>query len=149
MASAGLTWNLFQTINSLKASTGDTVRLATEILQSQKGAIWGNEQLPVKGVPIPDILKNDYVSWGIIESTNIGYIYVASWNSNPAYNISNEFADAVYQVMYRQQTSGLIIDMRNNDGGWMPVAHAGYALLFDTNIKTVAFDIRDNNVFIT
>ncbi|MCB0283601.1 MAG: T9SS type A sorting domain-containing protein [Calditrichaeota bacterium] len=144
MASAGLNWHLFQTIDILKASTGDTVRLATEILQLQKGAIWGNEQLPVKGVPIPDILKNDYVSWGIIESTNIGYIYVASWNSNPAYNISNEFADAVYQVMYRQQTSGLIIDMRNNDGGWMPVAHAGYALLFDTNIKTVAFDIRDN-----
>ncbi len=145
LASVGMNWHLFDTIDIIKAATGDTLHLPTNIMQTQTGRIYGNEQLSIPGVDFPDVFSNDYVSWGIIDGTNIGYIYVLSWSSNTQWNISQEFRSAVIDLMLNHQTSGMIIDIRNNNGGWLPIAHGGYSLLFNQRIPSVAFDIRNGN----
>ena len=80
MMSAGLNWHLFDTIDIVKYHTGETVHLPTAPLVSQTGRILGNEQLPIPGVEMPDFWGEDYISWGIVEGTSIGYIYVQSWS---------------------------------------------------------------------
>ena len=143
LASAGLNWHLYDTIDVVK-TTNDTLHLSTIPLSRQKGFIWGNEQLPVAGVSFPDFYAKDFVSWGIVTGSNIGYIYVASWNPDAEYKISSQFYNAVDSLMNIFETDGLILDFRNNDGGWMGVAHAGYSLLFQKYTPSVAFDIRSS-----
>jgi hypothetical protein len=85
-----MNWHLFITIDVLKYSSGDTLHLPTNLLDGQSGNIAGNEQLAVPGVSFPDInwqgifnfdiyQLGNYVSWGIINDKNIGYIYVYAW----------------------------------------------------------------------
>lgn len=140
LQSAGLNWHLFDTIDIVKYSSGDTVHLPTSLLQNQNGDIWGNEQLPIPGVAFPDVYNDDFVSWGMIDGTTIGYIYVWSWFPN--FGVDAQFYDAVYNLMFNNQTTGLIIDFRVNYGGDMRVAHDGYSLLFNQTLSKVAFDVR-------
>ena len=149
LQSAGLNWHLFDTIDIIKYNSGDTLHLPTSLLASQSGDLWGNEQLPIPGVPMPNVFEDDYVSWGIVEGTQIGYIYVASWDPDPQLHISQQFYYAIDSLMNYNETTGLIIDFRLNYGGWMLVAHLGYSLLFNTYVKEVAFDVRGdpNNHF--
>ncbi len=142
MMSAGLNWHLFDTIDVIKYDTGETLHLSTAPLQYQSGIIIGNEQLPVPGVPMPDGSADDFVSWGIVEGTDIGYIYVASWAWEPEYRISEQFYEAVHALMYEHDTSGLILDFRLNTGGGADVAEAGLSLLFDFNALTIGYDLR-------
>jgi hypothetical protein len=142
LMSAGLNWHLFETIDVVKYHTGETVHLRTADLRYQSGRIWGNEQIPVPGVPMPDFWNEDYVTWGIVEGTRIGYIYVASWAWEDEYQISQQFYDAVHALMFDQETTGVILDFRYNTGGDMREAHSGYSLLFDERIAEVSFDIR-------
>ena len=144
LQSAGMNWHLFDTIDIIKYSTGDTLHLQTSVLASQSGNIWGNEQLPVPGVQMPNVFADDFVSWGIVEGTQIGYIYVASWDPDPQYQISIQFYNAIDSLMHHDETTGLIVDFRLNYGGYMLAAHAGYSLLFNTSVEEVAFDIRAN-----
>jgi hypothetical protein len=149
LASAGLNWHLFDTIDIIKSVSNDTLHLSTALMTGQYGLIWGNEQLPVDGVPFPDFSTNDYVYWGIINGSNIGYIYVTSWSPDAEYKIGIQFYNAIDSLMHVYATDGLILDFRNNNGGWMGVAHLGYSLLFNESIYSVAFDIRagDTNHF--
>ncbi|MFC2117388.1 S41 family peptidase [Bacteroidota bacterium] len=140
LQSAGLNWHLFDTIDIIKYNTGDTVHLPTALLQNQSGDIWGNEQLAVNGVDFPDVYNWDFVSWGMVEGTTIGYIYVWSWFSDT--DVSDQFYEAVFYLMNRYETSGLIIDFRVNYGGTMETAHQAYSLLFNETIENVAFDTR-------
>jgi len=71
-----------------------------------------NQQLPIPGVPMPaDRTTDGAVTYGRIEGTNIGYIYV--YNHGYA-AVSSEFDAAVLALM---GTNGLIIDIRFNLGG--------------------------------
>jgi len=142
LQSAGMNWHLFDTIDIVKYSTGDTLHLSTSPMQYQRGNIWGNEQLPVPGVPMPNFWTQDYISWGIVSGTQIGYIYVASWHWEDQYQISEQFYDAIYNLMSNYETKGMIIDFRLNYGGDMREAHNGYTLLFNTPFAEVAFDMR-------
>ena len=149
LRSAGLNWHLFDTIDIKKYSTGEVVHLSTAPLINQTGAIWGNEQLEIPGVPQPDFAGTDHITWGIIDGTRIGYICAASWDYRAEYNISADFYDAVYNLQMLNNTSGLIIDMRLNYGGDMRQADEGYALLFNQYIYHIGFDKRNdiNNHF--
>jgi hypothetical protein len=149
LMSAGMNWHLFDTLDVVKYATGETLHLSTEPLDGQNGFIWGNQQLPVPGVPWPDITGEgvfrggvvglgDYVSWGIVEGTQIGYIYVIGWFANSAL----EFYNAVDSLMNHYETTGLIIDNRLNYGGSITAYHQGLSLLFNSTIETVAFDYR-------
>jgi len=165
LISAGQNWHLFETIDIWRHETGQVEHLATSALTNRPRqpplcSIYGNEQLPVPGVPMPDYDNREYVTWGVVEipgprrhavrrpggsgsqsrKTRIGYIYVASWSTEAELDISGKFHDAIAALM--NDTDGLIIDYRLNTGGYMPVAHAGYSLLFDTNVQKVAFDVR-------
>ncbi|MBU0473887.1 MAG: T9SS type A sorting domain-containing protein [Bacteroidetes bacterium] len=144
LKSAGLNWHLFDTIDIIQFSSGDTLHLSTSLLTKQSGYIWGNEQLEIPGVPMPDFFYENYVTYGIVEGTEIGYIYVASWDPNPLLKISNKFYAAIHSLMYDYETTGMIIDFRLNYGGYMPIAHYGYSLLFNETVTKVAYDIRND-----
>jgi len=142
LVSAGLNWHLFDTIEIQKYGTDEVVSLPTDLLVHQWGTVWGNEQLPVPGVEMPDFVAEDYITWGVVEGTQIGYIYVASWHWEDQYRISEQWAEAIDELMHHHDTTGLIVDFRINYGGYMLEAHDGYALLFDERIADFAFDVR-------
>ena len=144
LASAGLNWHLFDTIDIVKYATGDTLHLSTARLANQWGVIWGNEQLPIPGVSMPGLSANNYVSWGMVEGTQVGYIYVSSWTPDEKYNISEKYHEAVRSLVYDHETTGLIIDMRYNTGGSYVMANKGHSLLFDEVTYTIAYDVRDD-----
>ena len=112
--SAGVSWHLFDTIDVVKYATGQTVHLPLDamVTLNAPGNDINNEQLPVPGVPMPVMNFNaGAVKYGIIQGTNIGYIYVY----NHGYSaVSSEFDTAVLALM---ETDGLIIDIRTNFGG--------------------------------
>lgn len=145
LASAGLNWHLFDTIDIIKHSTGDTLHLPTSLLSNQyvNGSIWGNEQLEVPGVPMPDYINEDYVTWGIVDNTQIGYIYVGAWfwegYLGRNWGIGEKFYNAVYDLMFNQYTEGLIIDFRCNGGGGPDPKQGGYSLLFNERITKTGF----------
>jgi len=141
LSSAGLNWHLFDTIDIVKFETGDTLHLPTSLLNNQSGTIWGNEQLDVPGVEWPDIFLDDFVSWGIIDGTQIGYIYVTAWTYDPIYQISQQFYDAIDSLMHHSQTTGMIIDFRLNYGGG-GTSNDGFSLLFNSTFNTLSFDVR-------
>lgn len=138
----GENWHLFDSIDIRKFSTGETVSLATAALVNQSGQVYGNEQLPVAGVPMPDWTTNNHLTWGRVTNTNVGYIYVGSWSTNTAVDIENKFYQAILEL---QDTDGLIVDFRRNLGGYMLMAHRGYALLFNKIMRLCAFDVRGND----
>lgn len=142
MMSAGLNWHLFDTIDVIKHGNGETLHLPTSPLQNQNGTIYGVEQLPVPGVPMPEYEEGNFVSWGVVQGTDIGYVYVASWDPDPRLQISEQFAEAVRALMYDYDTSGLILDFRINTGGGALTPDDGFALLFDTEVFTVGYALR-------
>jgi hypothetical protein len=145
LQSAGMNWHLFDTIDIVKYNTGDTLHLSTSLLRYQyyNGSIWGNEQLQIPGVPMPDYLNEDYVSWGIVGGSRIGYIYVGAWfwdgYNGKIYGIGQQFYNAVDSLMHFYKTSGLIIDFRCNPGGSSGERNGGYSLLFNRSITEWGF----------
>jgi len=138
----GENWHLFDQIDIRKHATGDTVSMSTQPLINQSGQIYGNEQLPVAGVSMPNWFSNNHLTWGRISDTNIGYVYVGSWSTNPAVGISNKFHRALTEL---SATDGLIVDFRRNLGGYMLMAHRGYEVIFNRTLRAVAFDVRGND----
>ncbi|MFC2119188.1 S41 family peptidase [Bacteroidota bacterium] len=153
LSSAGLNWHLFDTIDIVKNNrTRDTVHIFTGPLRNQylRGEVWGNEQIKIPGVPMPDYLDEDYISWGIVDGTKIGYIYIGSWNYDGyrgrQWGIGEKFYNAVDSLMFHNETTGLIIDFRCNPGGGPNPKWGGYSLLFNEHItKTVFFERGDPN----
>jgi len=151
LCGAGMNWHLFDSLNVVKYSTGDTMSYATSLLAGQNEFIWGNEQLPVPGIDwVYDGSSNvaSYVdfgnglSWGIIEDTNIGYIYVLHWLKSDD-NVSSQFYTAINELMNVDKVDGLIIDQRLNYGGrfeWQK----GLSLLFNHTFKPFDFRRRCN-----
>jgi hypothetical protein len=116
LASAAINWHLFDSLDVVKYATGDTVHLSTSKLDISD---WDNffsvEQLPVKGVPFPDATTQSY-TWGIVEGTNVGYIYVRDWGINTGTLV----ASAIDTLTRVRKTDGLVIDFRVNMGGYAP-----------------------------
>ena len=143
LMSAAMNWHLFNTIDIQKYGSEDIVSLPTSLFLNLTGrAIWGNEQLPVPGVEMPDFVNEDYITWGVIDGTRIGYIYVASWSYEDEDEISEQWYEAVDELMHNYETTGLIVDFRLNQGGYMLEAHDGYSLLFNERVSAVSFDLR-------
>ena len=140
LMSAGLNWHLFDTMDVVKYATGDTVHLSVAPLATTPlGGPDCTEQLPIPGVPMPDYLgRLDPVSWGIVDGTQIGYVYVRAWVGDAG----AQFYSAVHSLLTQYQTTGLIFDFRTNYGGNMFLAYPALELLFGQDVSTIGFARR-------
>jgi hypothetical protein len=127
---AGMNWHLFDIMDIIQYSTGDTLHLPiAPMINLNAQPMLNNEQIEISNIPFPDYFNDELVSYGILNNTNIGYIYLFSeW---PTATADQQFAQAVTAL---QNTEGLIIDLRLNFGGWALFDEA-FAILFnDFNI---------------
>jgi hypothetical protein len=97
-----------------------------------------NEQLPIPGVPFPNYHSQQYVSYGIIDGTNIGYIYLYREVEGTS---DQQFYEAVTAL---HETDALIIDMRLNFGGWA-FFNSSLNLLFNQSHLTIEDAYRCNS----
>ncbi len=138
LQAVGVNWHLFDTIDIVKYQTGDTLHLPTNLMDGYEEYLNAYEHLPIPGVPEPDWDTDDVVTWGIIEGSNIGYIYTLAWIDDA----EERFYNAIDSLMHVHETDGLIIDSRVNFGGNMWLAYRGFELLFNTNHPSVGFVTR-------
>ncbi|MBK7377937.1 MAG: T9SS type A sorting domain-containing protein [Ignavibacteriales bacterium] len=135
---AGMNWHLFDTIDILKYSTGDTVHLSVAPLASMNvTAMLNNEQMEITNIPFPNYFNDEVVTYGILDNTNIGYIYVFSTGPSSA---DAQFNQAVFAL---QNTDALIIDMRWNEGG-SGQYHPAFEILTNETFYTIKSALRCN-----
>lgn len=134
---AGVNWHLFSTIDILKHSTGDTLHLSVApLLGLNIPRLSNNEQMPIQNIPFPNVLpypdiSDTVVTYGILENTNTGYIFLSKeW---PTETVEVQFYNAVKAL---KNTDALIIDMRLNRGGWARLENA-FNILFNEFHKTM------------
>ncbi|MFB3909649.1 MAG: S41 family peptidase [Candidatus Eisenbacteria bacterium] len=138
MMSAGMNWHLFDTIDVVKYATNDTLHLSVDPLIGRQMSLFCSEQLDVPGVSKPDLETNDTVSWGIVEGTDVGYIYLYKLR----YDFEQQFYNAVDSLMTFYDTSGLILDFRLNYGGTLDFYLPAFERLFYEDVYTIAFGAR-------
>jgi hypothetical protein len=127
LTSAGENWHLFDTIDVIKYGSSDTLHLSTSLLQDQQMQLINTDQLPVPGVPFPEINNEPYVSSGIVDGTNIGYIYSWDWGLGTGEKLYN----AVKTFVDKYNITGLIIDSRYNFGGYAAEVSEALSIFFN------------------
>jgi hypothetical protein len=137
LMAAGRNWHLFDTIDIVKYGTGITVHLPTSLLEGLSTSLFCTEQMDIAGVPKPNFYAGEFFSYGIVQGTNIGYIYGWQYSGNAG----QQFYNAVQALM---QTDGLIIDFRTNFGGIMYLSDSALKVLFNYTTATVDFGTRCN-----
>jgi Peptidase family S41/Tricorn protease C1 domain len=132
--SANVNWHLFDTIDIRKHATGTVEHHPTARLNTTPPlrSPFCSEQLAVPGVPKPAALTHT-VSWGIVEGTRIGYVYVSIWDGDAG----TRFEQAIRELTQERATDGLIIDFRLNRGGNMFLSDAALGMLFDRPVPTI------------
>ncbi len=135
MTNVGINWHLFNTIDVIKYGETAIKNMSLEPMFDTvpdgpvfTGEIWNNPQLPIAGVPFPnvDVFENtgaitrgiidlSSLNYGIDENKKIGYIYVTDHGYN---EVEAEFNEAVQFIM-DAETDALIIDLRWNGGGYI------------------------------
>jgi hypothetical protein len=134
----GNNWHLFDTIDILKHSTGETVHISVQLLLNlPSDPMMGNEQLEIPGIPFsfyrgwPWQPTGQLLAFGKLPSENIGYIRL--FGELPSNAADPLFAAAVDSLW---NTEGLIIDLRWNSGGWSLFTEA-FARMFSQNLLTI------------
>jgi hypothetical protein len=138
LQSAGMNWHLFDTIDIVKYESGDTLHLSTDLLLDPMPGIHVIEQLPVEGVPFP-AGGSDLVSWGYINGTKIGYIYIWGWTYP---STTQDFLNVVNQLMPDSSSDALIIDIRLNEGSNGGSSDPGFMRLFNQDIEPMRWLTR-------
>jgi hypothetical protein len=140
LQSVGRNWHLFDTIDIIKYFTKDTVHLPTSLLIGKNLALFCTEQLPIPGVPMTDsITSTKDITWGIVQGTNIGYVYSWTW-----YNLNSHFYDAIDSLTRIYNVDGIVIDIRSNNGGYVNIADGGLRLLFQVAPPPIFLAARNN-----
>ena len=142
LMAAGMNWHLFDTIDVVKYSTGDTLHVSVTPLIGQDMHLMCTEQMDISGVPMPNTEGGQWVSYGIVEGTQIGYIYCRAWMPE---QVGDQFHEAVQDLVENHQTSGLIIDFRSNLGGYTLLANDGMSYLFNSEELATDFAYRCND----
>jgi hypothetical protein len=127
--SAGNNWGLFDTVDVVKYATGDTVHLPTTPLNGLDWySLFATDQVPVAGVKMPDYNQGELVTWGIVQNTTVGYVYVYAWESP----VRASFEAAIKDLVTVKKVTGIIVDFRFNLGGDIPSnANPGFDYLFN------------------
>ena len=138
LSAVGMNWGLFDTIDVVKYSSGDTLHLSTALLDTVRETVFASEQVPIAGVPMPQAPGGAVaVSWGVVQGTSTGYIYVWDWNSP---RTSQLFQNAVDDLIHVRRVKGLVIDFRMNFGGNFAYGNGGLSQLFNvdptSNLRT-------------
>lgn len=141
LMAAGMNWHLFDTLDVVKFGTGDTLHLSVVPLIGQDMHLICSEQMDIPGVPMPNTEIDQWVSYGIVDGTQIGYIYGRAWSPE---QVGDQFHEAVQDLVENHQTSGLIIDFRTNYGGFPMLANDGLSYLFNAEELTTDFAGRCN-----
>jgi hypothetical protein len=141
LAGAGMNWHLFDTIDVVKYGSNDTVHLPTSVLADQNMDIFCTAQMPIAGVSFPNINSN-HVSWGVVDGTNIGYIYIWSWMKDN--RVGDDFKLAVQSLLYGSGVQGLIIDSRMNLGGYPTEYFKALEILFNEDQDILISNVRDD-----
>jgi hypothetical protein len=129
LMAVGCNWGLFDTIDVVKYSSGDTLHMPTALLDTTVQTVWQSDQVPVPGVPMPEGPYSTLaVTWGVIQGTNIGYIYVWDWISNETRLL---FQSAITDLLQNQKVAGLVVDFRMNWGGDPSYSYGGFTQLFN------------------
>jgi len=137
LVSAGMNWHIFDTIDVVRCQSGTIEHLPTASLSQLNipEFLANNEQVSVPPVPLPDyyyLHQFGGVTHGIIQGTNIGYIYISKHSYE---GVKAEFQNAVSSLM---GTDGLILDLRFNAGGSGSAGpEAGLALLMNFSTPTL------------
>ena len=128
-SAVGWNWGMFDTIDIVKYSSGDTLHLPTAVLERLSQTVYATDQVPVPGVLMPQwpYGVGPSVSWGVVQGTNIGYIYVWDWASP---NTAQLFNNAIYDLRHNKNVEGLVIDFRMNWGGDLTYGNGGFSQLF-------------------
>ncbi|MCP4602505.1 MAG: hypothetical protein GY847_18645 [Proteobacteria bacterium] len=117
--------HLFYRLDVEKYGSQTSESIPTEPLLDFASPIMCTDQLPVDGIEFPNTEWKEipapweislysyaeWITWGIIPGTNIGFIYPYFWFGEPV----DIFSRAIKQL---KDTDGLIIDQRFNMGGW-------------------------------
>jgi hypothetical protein len=140
LTSAGENWHLFDVIDVIKYGSSDTLHLSTALLQDQQMQLINTDQLPVPGVPFPDINNEPYVSSGIVDGINIGYIY--SWDWGPG--TGGKLYDAVKTFVDEFNITGLIIDSRYNFGGYAAEVSKALSIFFNEDQDIIHNFVRSD-----
>lgn len=138
---AGMNWHLFDTIDVVKYSTGDTVHLLTVPLARQNMHLFATDQIDIPGVPMPATDSTPSVTYGVVSGTAIGYIYCWRWWTS---TVATEFYDAVNALVSDTTLKGMVIDFRYNEGGSIMVSNLGLQLLFRDSVATICFSQRSD-----
>ncbi len=139
LMSVGMNWHLFDVIDIEKYGTREIVHLPTSLLAGQNMELLATEQLEIPGVQIADNYSTtENVTYGVVDGTNIGYIYVASVIGTA----ETEFYNAIWNLMGVINASGIIIDFRCNQGGYPYLLYNGFELLFNETVEPFGFDKR-------
>ncbi|MCK9463775.1 MAG: S41 family peptidase [Proteobacteria bacterium] len=125
--------HLFARLDVRRHGAGAIESIPTTALLEYEPRLACTDQLPVPGVEFPWVTDEEGAeastdaSWGVIEGTNVGYIYMYS-----QYLVWLDLPDALTELA---GTDGLIIDQRYNHGGW-PSPDA-FDLLFDHTVENL------------
>lgn len=136
---AGENWHLFETIDIKKYGTNDTIHLPTKLLENQEFDLYHSDQIPVSGIDYYTNINKFPLSWGVVENTNIGYIYIWNWLYG---DISNKFYFAIDSLINILNVDGLILDVRANNGGIFSNTNRGLDLLFHHSPSTLGLSKR-------
>lgn len=136
LGSAGQNCHLYDTIDVIKYDTKDTVHLATAPIFETDMTLWASEQMDITGVPQPDAFSDELFSWGIMDGTNIAYIYTLGWWGNEE-ELIGEWNAVFDSIMNYYNCDGLIIDDRVNWGSSLISFLTPLNMLFDTTVNTL------------
>lgn len=139
---AGENWYLFDTIN-IKKCNGNIVSFPTDYMASATN--YSNlctEQMTVPGVPKLTVNQyynqNKIVSYGVMDNTNIGYVYMLDCTDQTG----NQLYNAVHDLVQDSMVDGIIIDIRTNYGGGFVAYWKTFEYIMDGNVSWVGYGER-------